>query len=139
MQTKNVFLDTSAIVGQKLQLRSPSLKALGDLALSGEAHLVTTSITVREVESQIRKRVAKARVATERLKQHAILENVADPAVKALVGKTDVLAGVEDKLLIQQFHQFLDRTKTEVVPLSMASPEEVFDKYFERATAVWRI
>jgi hypothetical protein len=130
MQTKNVFLDTSAIIAQNFNYESPSLKALGDLAASGGARLVTTTITIREVESQVRKRVAEARLATERFKHHAILKNVADPALEALLGKTDVLAGAEETL-IKQLHDFIDRTKTKVVPLSMASSEEVFEKYFK--------
>jgi hypothetical protein len=131
MNQKNIFLDTSAIVGQNFGYEGPSLKALGDVAASGRAHLVTTSITIREVESNIRKRVAEARSATERYKHHGILKNLNDPALDALLGKKDVLAGAEEKL-IKQFHDFLDRTKTEVIPLTKASAEDVFDKYFDR-------
>jgi hypothetical protein len=130
MQTKNVFLDTSAIIGQNFDYEGPSLKALGDLAASGRAHLVTTPITIGEVESKIRSRIAKARVATERFKQHAILKNLRDPAFDSLLGKADVLATADEKL-IKQLHDFLARTNTEIVPLSEASTAEVFEKYFK--------
>jgi len=122
LETKNVFLDTSAIIEHNFDYSSPSFRRLEELAAAGDARLLTTTITVSEVEANIRERVQGAKTAFERLREkHPILKNLPnfefDPA-KA------------EAILIGQFHEYLTRTKTEVLRPPASSIDDVFEKYF---------
>jgi hypothetical protein len=129
--TKNIFLDTSAIVAQNFDFRSPALVALEKLARDGEARLLVTSITIREVESNIRDRIATAETALTRVKtNHPILKNIPDISVQAILAPFDAARAAGQ--LIDAFSEYRQRTGTEIVPLTSASAEEVFDSYFAR-------
>jgi hypothetical protein len=129
--TKNVYLDTSAIVQQNFDYASAPFKRLVDLAQAGDAQLLTTTITQLEVEANIRERLREASTALDRFRnRHAILKNLADEPFKPLFGTVD-LAAIEQSL-VKQYRDFLDRAAAQFIPLSVASAEDVFYKYFER-------
>jgi hypothetical protein len=129
--TKNICLDTSVIIGNNFDYSNATLQVLERLAREGHARLVTTSIIVSEVESNIKERVRTARREFERTqKENPILRhlNVANLNPFASVFHENA-ASAE---LIRQFQEFLTRTNTETLALDNASAAAVFDQYFSQ-------
>jgi predicted nucleic acid-binding protein len=55
--TKNVFIDSSVFIGHNFDYSSPSLKRLEELVAEGQANVFITDIVIREVESNLSKRL----------------------------------------------------------------------------------
>ena len=129
--TNNVFLDSSALIGQSLDFSSPALVALEKLAREGEANILTTSIVIREVESKIRERIREAEVALDKVKaRHPVLKNLTEqPMRDALWSFSLEKACIE---VIGRYSDYRARTHTTEIPIESASMSEVFDSYFSR-------
>jgi hypothetical protein len=127
--TKNVFLDTSAIIAQNFNFSSPALAAIEKLAHDGEANLLTTSIVIREVEANIKERIKNAEVGIGRIKtSHSILKNITQPSARAILSPFDAEKATSE--LISRYLEYRKRTKTHTIPLESASASDVFDAYF---------
>ncbi|WP_153067305.1 PIN domain-containing protein [Steroidobacter cummioxidans] len=129
--TKNIFLDTSVMIAHHFKYDSVQLRRLRELAQSNDAHLVTTSIVIDEMEANIRKRVDKLGEDLKRLrKDHPIAKNITAPA---LWSTTEIFnPAVACEQLIAQFNDYLEKSNTELVSLDGASAQEVFDWYFKK-------
>jgi PIN domain len=124
LETKNVFLDTSTIIGHNFDYQAPAMKRLEELALAGQAHLVTTTITVAEIESNIRERLVDAKAGFDRFRdKHPIIGNVREFELNP-IDSSD--------LLIRQLREFLERTKTEILKPHASSIDDVFQQYFDK-------
>jgi hypothetical protein len=124
LETKNAFLDTSTIIAHNFDYLSPALRRLEELSSAGQARLVTTTITIAEVESNIRERLADAKIGFDRFRvQHPIVGNLDEFGINPVDGSD---------LLIRQFHEFLRRTNTEVLKPHASSIECVFKRYFDK-------
>ena len=129
--TKNIFLDTSVIIAHHFKYDSVQLRRIQELAQSDDAHLVTTSIVVAEVEANIRKRVDQLGAHLKRLrKEHPIAKNITAPALWSTTETFDPALVCEQ--LIAQFHDYLGKSNTDLVDLDGASAQEVFDWYFKQ-------
>jgi hypothetical protein len=128
LATRNLFLDTEAIIAQNFNYANPVMRRLEELTKLGQARLLTTSITTREVESNIRERVRPIRAALKRFsKDHRIIATL-DPTLSPIRRNYD--GSVIEGALIDQYLAFLDRTKTEVVEVDVSSVGNIFDWYF---------
>lgn len=127
--TRNIFLDTSAIVQQNFDFSSPSLKRLEELAAVGEARLLTTAIVIREVESNMLKRLKEAATSLSRIQaNHSILKNLTSDLAQTLFDSFDVARAHQE--LVAQFTQYRERTGMTTLSLDTASADDVFDSYF---------
>jgi PIN domain len=129
--TKNICLDTSVIIANNFDYSNPTLQVLERLAREGHARLVTTSIIVSEVESNIKERVRTARREFERTqKENPILRHLTTAKLNPFASVFHEDAAAAE--LIRQFHEFLTRTNTETLALGNTSTAAVFDRYFSQ-------
>jgi hypothetical protein len=124
LETRNIFLDTSTIIANQYDYANPSLSRLEELVAKGEARLVTTTVTIAEVEANIRESVAGVQLAVDRLlDRHPIMRNV--PALA--FDREKALSA-----LIEQFRGFLTRTETVIIEPHGTSIKEVLEWFFAR-------
>jgi hypothetical protein len=129
--TKNVFLDSSAIIGQNLDFSSPSLARLTGLALAREVSVFTTSIVIAEVEAKLRERIREAQQEFVKLTaKHPVLKIVPDELIQALL--TPIDSEKAEREFVDRYRRFRNDTGTTVIPLELASTSDVFDSYFSK-------
>lgn len=130
--TRNIFLDTSIVVGLNFNYAHPTIKRLLDLIQQERAHLLTTSITVAEVEANIRKQVHASSQAHAKFGKDAkILRNLEESEYRALFAP--FTTGKAEECLIVQHKAFLEAAKAEVLVPPANCVETVFSQYFGNA------
>ncbi len=122
----NVFLDTQVFITNNFHYGNRRLSSLVSLANAGDIQVFLTSVTVQEIDANLKKLVLEA----HRPRPDKILANSRIPAVEALfiqVPKDDVLSELRT-----QFERFLTDVGAEVLDVDGASLEPVLDNYFGR-------
>lgn len=123
---KSVFIDTEAYISNNYDFGGRRFRSLLQLVEVDEVEVFSTTVTVREVHSNIVETVMNA----PKVKPHKILRNSKIAGVKALFEPVP-RGEVRDELL-EQFESFLDEGDVEVLEASGESLEQVLDDYFER-------
>ena len=121
LRTPYLFIDSEAYVHQGLDWHGEVLSSLSKLAKSGKVHLLTTSITVREVRAQLDQAIAKA---TDALRKHSRLLRLAGVDTKPLVDQDALKAAAH-----VAFDEFLSSTEATSVELDVEL-EELLQDYF---------
>lgn len=118
-----VFVDTQAFIKQRFDWHGPVMEGLARIAKGGQIHLLTTSITKREVLDHIDEEVEKL---APTVKKNAGLLRAAGVDTSNL-GSTDSW-----KISARAaFDNFLVETHARELPLS-ADVQGLFDAYFDR-------
>lgn len=124
-----VHLDTEVFDAAELNLTGTKFKTLLEYCKQGRTRLVMTSVTKREVISHIREQVSAAATALKKA-------SVEWWFIKNLPGhKLHVVAEKPNKKELEAsmnaaFEKFLTDAKAEIISLSTADAEEIFDRYF---------
>ena len=124
-----IFLDTQVFEGVSFNFKTTTLVSLQEQVEKGNVRLVLTDITIREVKARIEKTVLAQLEGFQKFKHNArVLRSSLLPEVKAALG-------VDEKHVIadlrQQFDEFLQRTKAEIIDTSALLAGPVFEKYFD--------
>ena len=133
MQTPHVFLDTSIFIAQNYNYSSTPFKQIVSLAQDERLFVYVTSIVVREVEVHIKEDVEKAWEAFEGIKQKTdlrILKNIKEAPLHGIFDGFDVAPAIE--ILKNQFREFLQKAKVNVLEIADVSAEKIFEQYFSR-------
>lgn len=126
LQTSQVFIDTEVFVSANFQFNSGRLKRLANFSQKGFISLHLTEITVQEIEANIIKQVQEASKSIKKFQDKVrILKNIV--SCKVLFDFNTELITHD---LINQFHDFLASTVTNIIPLRDISVSLVFEKYF---------
>lgn len=130
-KTRNVFLDTSALLNENFAVKSTPFKSLVSLCRLGKAALKLTDITIREIESNVQKCLNEANKALREKTRHTrILRNFDQDHFEALFRPLK-----EDRLcssLMKSLDADFDAARAEIIPATTISPEVIFDKYFAK-------
>lgn len=125
----NIYLDTTVFKNANFHYNSQVFKQLITLAEKEKLRLFLTSITIREVESHIRRDVIKAISTIKNCRKEArILRNIDDASYKWLF--EDIDENETFNKIFSLFNDFMGNAKIEVIPINNLNIEEVFDKYF---------
>src|ERR1035441_10614455 len=124
-----VHLDTEVFDAAELNLTGTKFKALLEYCKQGRTRLVMTSVTKREVKRHIREQVSTAAMA---LKQASaewwFIKNL--PGNKFHVVTEKPNKKELEASMAAAFEEFLTDAKAEIISLSNADAEEIFDRYF---------
>ena len=126
----NVFLDTVVFVQCNFDYSSTVFRDVTSLGARGIIQVLLTDITVREIRAKIREAVKSALPGVE---TKAILRNSTLPEIER---RRDPVAqeAVENELteeLLNQFEQFLEDARVNILEFEAEGILEVFDDYFE--------
>lgn len=128
LRTSHIFLDTEVFISANFQFNSGNLNRLKELSKNGKISIHLTDITKREVEANIEKNVRQTSNSIDRIKKEIkILRNVSSYQPVFYFNKKEVR-----NELIQQFHDFLSLTGTNIFLTKDVSVESVFEKYFNQ-------
>jgi hypothetical protein len=123
-----IFLDTQVFEAASFNFNTTTFVSLEEQIQKGRVRLLLTDITVQEVKARIEKTVLAQFEGFKKFKQNArVLRSSTLPDVKAALGleKKKVIADLH-----QQFNEFIQRTKAEIIDTSAVPAGAVFEKYF---------
>jgi hypothetical protein len=131
LRTPNVFIDTQAFDSANLNCQSKAFQEIVRLAQGGFINVLSTSVTISEIESHIQSQIEDAAAALERFRnQGRVLRNVKE--CDALFKGFDKLAAGAD--LLQRFRGWPKKSRTTLLTVRSADSDAVFKKYFRKET-----
>lgn len=130
LETRLVFLDTSAYENKNYQFGQHALGRLQELIEQEKIHLLITDVTRREVESHLKKKSLSAVAKIKEVQREAMfLRNTPELDCYGIFSKID---GNEIYDLVhKKFLEFLDNRSVETISISSVDPKLIFDAYFE--------
>src|SRR5580704_5743533 len=124
-----IHLDTEIFDAAELNLTGTKFKTLLEYCQQGRTRLVMTSVTKREIIRHIKEQVSAAATA---LKQASVqwwfIKNLPGHGLHVVTEKPDKKE-LEASMTVA-FEKFLTDAKAEIISLSTADAEEIFDRYF---------
>ena len=123
-----IFLDTQVFEEASFNFKTTRLVSLEEQVEKGNVRLILTDITVLEVKARIEKTVLAQFEGFKQFKHNArVLRSSTLSQVKAALDldKKNVIADLH-----QQFEEFIQRTKAEIIDTSALPAGPVFEKYF---------
>jgi hypothetical protein len=125
LETNTVFIDTHVFVAKGFHFSNESMKTIQKLGENGDLDLITTVVTVREVEANIREKIQEELAHISKAK---IVRRL--PGVEATIQQIPSVESAS-QVLIDQFKTFLRVSNTTILEISNEIAGSVFDKYFE--------
>lgn len=130
--TPHVFIDTTVFDQSAHNYNSTAFQRLAELVEEKSITIHMTTITVREVESHIKRDVKTAQDNIRAaFSKHKLLKNVEHPSVSAVSIGVDVEEVTE--ALLARFRGWVSELSVNIIPIEGLSVEQVFDRYFEQA------
>lgn len=132
LESRLIFIDTSAYESKNYQFNQHALKKLRDFLESGKLHLLITEITIKEVKSHLHlKSIESARAIKKIQKDAMFLRNMPDLPCYGIFERvnSDDIYGIA----IESFERFLECSGAEVVSIDQVDNSLVFEKYFNSA------
>ena len=123
-----IFLDTQVFEAASFNFKTTTLVSLEEQVKKGTARLILTDITVLEVKARIEKTVLAQFEGFKKFKRSArVLRSSTLSEVKAVLDldATSVMVDLQ-----QQFDEFIQRTKAEIIDTSGLPAGPVIEKYF---------
>ena len=123
-----IFLDTQVFEAASFNFKTTTLVSLEEQVEKGTVRLILTDITVLEVKARIEKTVLAQLEGFKKFKRNArVLRSSRLSEVKAALDldEKNVIADLH-----QQFEEFIQRTKAEIIDTSALPAGPVFEKYF---------
>lgn len=137
LQTRLVFIDTSAYEHKKLQFGHFALLRLQDLVESKKIHLLITDVVREEIENHLKKFADEAVTAHKQFRRNASFLQVADTATGGQLFPEITSEAVLSEA-IKKFHRLVNNGFTETVSIETVNPRKIFDDYFSGAAPFHR-
>jgi predicted nucleic acid-binding protein len=126
---KRISLDTQVFVATSFGFNGKSFEALKKHLATGRLNLVMTDITIHEVRSRIKQKVAEELIHQRTyVNEASALFNSSLPDVLSGLIKLDPDAVTKD--ICGQFDAFLEETKATIIDASNLAAGDVIEKYF---------
>lgn len=129
LETRLVFLDTSAYENKNYQFGQYALGRLQELIEQEKIHLLITDVTISEIESHLTKKSFEAATKIKEItKQAMFLRNTPELDCYGIFTKVD---GSEIYNLVhKKFLELLDNRSVETISVSSVNPQVIFNAYF---------
>lgn len=130
LATKNVFIDTEFYVKAEMDFESQTFKSFEELCQKGELVHITSTVVEQEVKKKILESIKEGLKNLENFKKRAgFLRNDDELAGKIFPELT------EDDLKkkgYDDFQEFLESSKAQIVDMSNVNPNEILDMFFKQ-------
>lgn len=127
MSTKNIFLDTSIYISKNFEFEGRQFERLLELILDNRVTLFTTTITHREIQSNIEKSVANARQSINEIKNHYVLKNT-KPFKELFDTRKPANDAIEE--INQNYNEYVAKAQPQEVSIASVDVDDLFEKYF---------
>lgn len=129
LQSRLIFIDTSAFEQKNFQFDAHKLEQLCNLLSENKLHLLTTDITINEVKKHLKNKSKESVSLVKRIKKEAMfLRNT--PTLSCYGIFSDVNEDEIYEMVSNAFDTFLELSGAEVVPINTVDISVVFDNYF---------
>lgn len=129
LQTRLVFIDTSAFEKKNYQFGQHALGRLQELIEDEKIHLLITDVTRKEIDSHLKHKSEEAASMIKKMQRDAMfLRNTPDLDCHGIFTKIkgdDIYAVISEK-----FDDFVENGYVETIDVSTVNPQVVFDAYF---------
>lgn len=129
LESRLIFIDTSAYENKNYQFTQHALKQLRDYLESDKLHLLTTQITNNEVKAHLKEKSEESARLIKRIQKDAMfLRNTPQLPCHGIFERVSW----EDIYSIshEQFEEFLNKAGAEIVSIDKVDATKVFDSYF---------
>ena len=123
-----IFLDTQVFEAASFNFKTTTLVSLEEQVEKGTVRLILTDITIREVKARVEKTILAQLEGFKKFKRNArVLRSSRLSEMKAALDldERDVIADLQ-----QQFDEFIQRTRAEIIDTSALPAGPVLEKYF---------
>jgi hypothetical protein len=129
LESRLVFIDTSAYESKNYQFGVHALGKLEEFIEQEALQLLITDVTVKEIESHLRKYSDESASKIKKIQKEAMfLRNV--PTLPCHGIFTKVKGDDIYNIIHEKFQTLLDQTSVEIISSSTVNPEIIFEKYF---------
>lgn len=132
LQTRLVFIDTSAYQAKHFQFGLYDLARLEQLVTEEKIHLLVTDVTRAEIEAHIRKFADESVRQLRKFQKTAAFLRIAEEAT----GGGLFISVQADAVFVEamtRFRMLMENGLTEHVPVSIVEPAQIFRDYFSSA------
>lgn len=130
LESRLVFIDTSAFESKNYQFNEHALGKLCDFIESERLHLLITQITINEIKAHLLSKAEESARAIKKIQKDAMfLRNTPELACHGIFEK--IKAEDVYRIALEKFEEFLDRSSAEIVDIKIVDASIVFDKYFK--------
>jgi hypothetical protein len=130
-EVRYVFLDTQVFEKNQYDLHSKDFQKLVSLVRLGKIKLVTTDVTMREINSHLAQRVVQAETLLKKFQRELLpLKRTKNKLLAPLLREyrsKDFFASLEAEV-----KHFFDRCNVEVIPISEHDLQDVLDLHFAK-------
>ncbi|WP_299787515.1 PIN domain-containing protein [uncultured Shewanella sp.] len=130
LESRLVFVDTSAYESKNYQFSEHALGKLCDFLESERLHLLITQITINEIKAHLLEKSEESARAIKKIQKDAMfLRNTPELACHGVFEK--VKADDIYNIALEKFEGFLEKSSAEVVDIKGVDASVVFEKYFK--------
>lgn len=130
LESRLIFLDTSAYESKNYQFDDHALRVLCDYLEDGKLHLLITQITIDEIKNHLQSKSEESATTIKRAQREAMfLRNTPELACHGIfekISKEEIY-----KIALEKFESFLHRGNTEIISIDNVKASTVFEKYFK--------
>lgn len=137
LETRLVFIDTSAYEVKKLQFGHFALLRLQELIDAEKIHLLITDVVRFEIEKHLKKYAEEAVTAHRNFRKQGSFLCVAQEVAGDGLFPDITPEAVLDEAM-RKFHALVDNGLTETVSIENVNPKQIFDDYFSGAAPFHR-
>ncbi|PWK94622.1 hypothetical protein C7431_110118 [Pantoea allii] len=137
LQTRLVFIDTSAYETKKLQFGHFALARLQQFVEEQKIHLLITDVIRAEIEAHLKKYADAAVREHKNFRKSGSFLCIAD-AVTGGGLFPDITSEALLRVAMEKFRALVDNGLTENVSVASVNPKHIFDAYFSRAAPFHR-
>jgi hypothetical protein len=129
LQSRLVFIDTSAFERKNYQFGKYKLEQLCGYLEENKLHLLTTEVTINEVKKHIKnKSQESAKAIRVAKKEAALLRNTPELACFGIF--TEIDEDEINRIVSNSFDEFIVTSGAEIVPINIVDASDIFDLYF---------
>lgn len=129
LQTRLVFIDTSAYEQKKFQFGHFALARLEELVREEKIHLLITDVVRSEIEAHLKKYAEETVTELKRFQKKASFLHVAAQATGGGLFTTVSAEAVLEEATAK-FRTLVDNGLTENISVEIINPKQIFDAYF---------
>jgi len=132
LQTRMVFIDTSAYESKNFQFGQHTLGTLEQLIGEKKLYLLFSDVTINEIKSHLRKHASSSVAAIKKVRKEAMfLRNT--PELPGHMIFKDISPEEVFEIVDSKFNNLLAFENVEIISVDIVPPSEVFDAYFNGA------
>lgn len=130
LESRLIFIDTSAYENKNFQFSEHALGRLCEYLENRRLHLLITQVTIDEVKKHLHSKSEESAKSIKKIQREAMfLRNAPELECHGIFD--NIKADDIYKITLEKFESFLERSNAEIVSIDNVKASNVFEKYFK--------